>query len=62
MAAGNNVAAGNLADIRAIVGMLALDCTIGIRLIRNGDLIPASDEPRSTRGRAFRRLFEDKRQ
>ena len=55
------IVAFNLADIWALAGIFLLMCAIGIWLIRNRDLIPPPDEVRSTRGRAFRRLFEDGR-
>ena len=55
----NPVIAFNLADIWALTGILLLVCTLGVWLIRNRDLIPPPDEVRSSRGRAFRRLFED---
>ena len=58
----NAVIAFNLADIWALTGILLLVCTLGFWLIRNRDLIPPPDEVRSSRGRAFRRLFEDERQ
>jgi len=58
----NAVIAFNLADIWALTGILLLVCTLGVWLIRNRDLIPPPDEVRSSRGRAFRRLFEDERQ
>lgn len=53
------VIAFNLADVWAIAGIFLLVCAIGLWLIRNRALIPQPDEVRSTRGRAFRRLFED---
>ena len=51
----------NLADVWALTGILLLVCTLGVWLIRNRDLIPPPEEVRSTRGRAFKRLFEDDR-
>jgi hypothetical protein len=58
----NAVIVFNLADIWTITGILLLVCTLGVWLIRNRDLLPPPDEVRSSRGRAFRRLFEDERQ
>ena len=55
----NAVIVFNLADIWTITGILLLVCTLGVWLIRNRDLLPPPDEVRSSRGRAFRRLFED---
>ena len=55
----NAVIVFNLADIWTITGILLLVCTLGVWLIRNRDRIPPPDEVRSSRGRAFRRLFED---
>ena len=55
------IVAFNLADVWALTGILLLVCTLGVWLIRNRDLIPPPEEVRSTRGRAFKRLFEDDR-
>lgn len=59
---GHAIIAFNLADIWALVGICALVCAIGTWLIRSRDLIPPPAEVRLTRGKAFRRLFEDERQ
>jgi hypothetical protein len=53
------VIAFNLADIWALAGIVLLVCTLGAWLIRNRDRIPPPEEVRSTRGRAFLRLFEE---
>ena len=58
----NAVIVFNLADIWTLAGILMLVCTLGVWLIRNRDLLPPPGEVRSSRGRAFRRLFEDERQ
>ncbi len=55
------IIAFNLADVWALTGILLLVCTLAFWLIRNHDLIPPPEEVRSTRGRAFKRLFEDDR-
>jgi hypothetical protein len=51
----------NLADVWAVSGIFLLVFTIGIWLIRNRALVPEPAEVRSTRGRAFMRLFDDGR-
>lgn len=55
------IVAFNLADVWALTGILLLVSTLGAWLIRNRDLIPPPEEVRATRGRAFKRLFEDDR-
>ena len=52
------VIAFNLADVLALTGTFALVVAIGAWLIRNRDLIPPPNEVRTSRGQAFRRLFE----
>ena len=56
------VLAFNLADAFVLAGTFMLVVVIGVWLIRNRDLIPPPSELRATRGRAFRRLFEEERQ
>jgi len=53
------VLAFNLADVFVLAGTFTLVVVIGVWLIRNRDLIPPPSELRATRGRAFRRLFEE---
>ncbi len=57
----NPYIAFNLADIWALTGILALVLTIGIWLVRNRHLWPASGANRTTRRAAVRRLFEDEK-
>jgi hypothetical protein len=52
------VIAFNLADVWALVGIFMLVLAISAWLIRNRALIPAPREVRTTRGRAFGRLFD----
>ncbi len=61
LSADDAIVAFNLADVWALTGILLLVCTLGAWLIRNRDLIPPPEEVRATRGRAFKRLFEDDR-
>ncbi len=56
----NALFAFNLADIWAIVGIALLVCGIATWLIRSRDLIPAPGELASSRGRAFRRLLDER--
>jgi hypothetical protein len=49
----------NLADVWALCGIFLLVLSIGTWLIRNRHLLPATSEVRSSRGGAFRRLFDD---
>lgn len=48
----------NPADVFALSGMVILLVAIAVWLIGNRELIPPPDEVRSSRGRAFGRLFE----
>jgi len=57
----NALIAFNLADVWAVSGIFLLVLSIGIWLIRNRALLPESAEVRATRGRAYRRLFDDGR-
>lgn len=49
----------NLADVWVLAGIFVVIAAIAVWLIRNRDLLPPPAEVRSTRGQAFRRLFED---
>jgi hypothetical protein len=55
----NALIAFNLADVWVLAGIFLLIATIAVWLIRNRHLLPPTAEVRSTRGQAFRRLFED---
>jgi hypothetical protein len=58
LSAPHSVVAFNLADLWVVGGILLLVLALGSWLIANRELLPPPAEVRSTRGRAFRRLFQ----